>query len=91
MADRGDRGEEQDLSCQAKQSISHTTVTFYGDRVKICKDWVFNHLALPFSPVNFFTKNDMTVVPNPPFKKLQKRWEWYIRAEGDYFEGNGGQ
>jgi hypothetical protein len=24
------------------------------------------------------------------FKKWKKRWEWYIRAEGDYFEGDGG-
>jgi hypothetical protein len=23
-------------------------------------------------------------------KKLQKSWEWCIRAEGDYFEGDGG-
>jgi hypothetical protein len=25
------------------------------------------------------------------FKKWQKRWEQCIRAEGDYFEGDGGQ
>jgi hypothetical protein len=25
------------------------------------------------------------------FKKWQKRWERCIRAEGDYFEGDGGQ
>jgi hypothetical protein len=25
------------------------------------------------------------------FKKWQKRWEWCIHAEGDYFEGDGGQ
>jgi hypothetical protein len=25
------------------------------------------------------------------FKKWQKRWERYIRAEGDYFKGDGGQ
>jgi hypothetical protein len=25
------------------------------------------------------------------FKKLQKRWELCIRAEGDYFEGDCGQ
>jgi hypothetical protein len=25
------------------------------------------------------------------FKQWQKRWEWCIRAEGDYFEGDGGQ
>jgi hypothetical protein len=25
------------------------------------------------------------------FNKWQKRWEWCIRAEGDYFEGDGGR
>jgi hypothetical protein len=25
------------------------------------------------------------------FKKWQKRWELYMRAEGDHFEGDGGQ
>jgi hypothetical protein len=24
------------------------------------------------------------------FKKWQKRWEWCIHVEGDYFEGDGG-
>jgi hypothetical protein len=24
-------------------------------------------------------------------KKWQKRWEWYIRVDGDYFGGDGGQ
>jgi hypothetical protein len=23
------------------------------------------------------------------FKKWQKRWEWYIYVEGDYFQGDG--
>jgi hypothetical protein len=54
-------------SWQAKQSIPHTTVTLYGECVKICKDFAPNfgnkrtgcclmtmqHLALPFSPGNF--------------------------------------
>jgi hypothetical protein len=89
----------------------------------------------------FLTKNNMTVIPHPPylpdlapcdfslfprskiklkgrhfdtievieagsqvvlnaltehnfqdaFKKWQKRWEWHKHAEGDYFEGDGGQ
>jgi hypothetical protein len=25
------------------------------------------------------------------FKKWQKHWEWWIHAEGDYFEADGGQ
>jgi hypothetical protein len=83
--------------------------------------------------LEFFTKNNMTVVPHPPysslfprlkikmkdrhfdtievieaesqavlntltehdfqdaFDKWQKRLEWCIRAEGGYFEGDGGQ
>jgi hypothetical protein len=24
-------------------------------------------------------------------KKWQNRWEWYIRVEGDWFKGGGGQ
>jgi hypothetical protein len=90
-----------------------------------------HHLTLPFHQ-DFFTKNNMTIVHNPPyfslfprvkiklkghhfdssevteaelqvamntltehdfqdtFKTLQKCWEWCIRAEGDYFEDDGG-
>jgi hypothetical protein len=54
-------------SWQAKQSIPHTTVTFYGDCKKMCKDFALNFgnnrtgccnttthcLTLPFSPGNF--------------------------------------
>jgi hypothetical protein len=55
-------------SCwQAKQLISHTAVTFYGDCVKMCDDFAPNfgdktadccimtthHLTLSFSPGNF--------------------------------------
>jgi hypothetical protein len=65
------------LSWQAKQSIPHTTVMFYGDCVKTCEDCAPNFgdkrtgycitttrlFTLPFSPGIFFTKNKMTVVP----------------------------
>jgi hypothetical protein len=68
-------------SQQAKQSIPHTTVTFYSNCMKMCEDfapelwqqknWTLHHentsLMLPFSPGNFFTKNNMTVVPHPPY------------------------
>jgi hypothetical protein len=54
-------------SCQAKQSIPHTAVTFYGDCVKMCEDFApkfggkrtgrcvtSTHLhILLFSPKNF--------------------------------------
>jgi hypothetical protein len=68
-------------SWQAKQSIPHTTVTIYGDSVKMCEDFAPNfgdkrtaccittthHLKLPFSPGIFFGQNNMTVVPHPPY------------------------
>jgi hypothetical protein len=37
--------------------------------------------------LNTFTEHDFQDV----FKTWQKRWERCIRAEGDYFEGDGGQ
>jgi hypothetical protein len=37
--------------------------------------------------LNTFTEYDF----QDAFKKRQKRWERIIRAEGDYFEGDGGQ
>jgi hypothetical protein len=134
------------LSQQAKQSIAHTAVTFYGDYMKMCKDFAANfgdkrtgrcvtttdpHTS--FFTRESFTKINMAVVLHPPyfspfprlklklkghhfdtievidaellavlnaltesdlqdaFKTWQKRWERCIRAEGDYFEGDGGQ
>jgi hypothetical protein len=37
--------------------------------------------------LNTLTEHDF----QDAFKKFQKRWERCIRAEGDYFEGDGGQ
>jgi hypothetical protein len=37
--------------------------------------------------LNTLTEHDF----QDAFKKWQKRWEWCIRVEGDYFEGDGGQ
>jgi hypothetical protein len=67
-------------SCQAKQSIPHTTVMFHGDCVKIfngftpnfdnkrtgCCNTTTHHLTLLFSPGNFSQKH-ITVVPHPPY------------------------
>jgi hypothetical protein len=39
------------------------------------------------SVLNTLTEHDFP----DAFKKWQKHWEWCIRAEGDYFEGDGGQ
>jgi hypothetical protein len=62
-------------SWQAKQSIPHTTVTFYGDCVKICEDFASNfgdkelNVALQrtitqfLSTKQFLTKR--TQVPSP--------------------------
>jgi hypothetical protein len=69
------------LFWQAKQTIPHTTVTFYGDCVEMCEDFTLNFgdkrtgccimtthcLTLHFLPGNFFTKNNMTVIPHPPY------------------------
>jgi hypothetical protein len=57
-------------SWQSKQSIPHTTMTFYSDCMKICEDFALkfgdkrtgfcmtttHHLTLPFSPGNFLPK-----------------------------------
>jgi hypothetical protein len=37
--------------------------------------------------LNIITEHDF----QDEFKKWQKRWKLRIRAEGDYFEGDGGQ
>jgi hypothetical protein len=65
-------------SSEAKQSISHTTVTFHGDCVKMCEDFDSNFdniitgccittthclTLLYFTREFFFTENNMTVVP----------------------------
>jgi hypothetical protein len=67
-------------SWQSKQSVLHSAVIFYGDCVKMRKDFTPNfgnkrtgccimtvhYLTLPFSSSNFFTKKNMTVIPHPP-------------------------
>jgi hypothetical protein len=67
-------------SWQSKQSVLHTAVTFYGYCVKMHEDFTPNfgnkrtgccimtmhRLTLPFSSGNFFTRNNMTVIPHPP-------------------------
>jgi hypothetical protein len=68
------------LSCQAKQSIPHTTVTFHGNCVKMCEDFVPNlgdkttgccittthQLTLHFSPGNSWTKTTQFSSPTHP-------------------------
>jgi hypothetical protein len=58
-------------SWQAKQSVPHTAVTFYGDCMKMCGEdhpelwWQKTGRYITFSPGNFFTTN-MTAVPHSP-------------------------
>jgi hypothetical protein len=68
-------------SWQAKQSIPHITVTFYGDCVKMCEDVVPNfgdkrtgccttttlHLTLPFTGDFFLPKKQHDCRPPPPY------------------------
>jgi hypothetical protein len=74
------RSFTKNLSWQAKQSISHTTVTFHGDCMKMCKDFAPNfgnkrtdccstkihHLTLPFSPGNSDQKTAWLSCPTHP-------------------------
>jgi hypothetical protein len=69
------------LSWQAKQSILHTTVTFYGYCVKMCEDFSSNFgykltgccfttrhsLTFLFPPGIFWPKNNMTVVTHSSY------------------------
>jgi hypothetical protein len=65
-------------TCQAKQSIAHTAVTFYGDCVKMREDFVpkfgdkrtgccLKLSQTSFFTREFFTKYNMTVVPHAPY------------------------
>jgi hypothetical protein len=80
-------------SWQAKQLIPHTTVTFYGECVKMCEDLAQNlgnkgsgccnttthRLSLPFPPKIFFLANKiMTVVPHPAYSPDLAPWEFYL-------------
>jgi hypothetical protein len=67
----------KNLSWQAKQSTPHTTVTLYVDCVKMCEYFAPNFgekrnvcCITSFSTSEFLTKNNMTVVPHPPFYSL---------------------
>jgi 2'-5' RNA ligase len=63
----------QNLSWQTKQSIPHTTVIFYGDRLKMCEDFAPNFddertgcciTTTHRLTLRFFTRNNMTFVPH---------------------------
>jgi hypothetical protein len=84
-------------SWEGEQSIPHSTVTFNGDCVKMYEDFNPNfgnegtgccittthHLTL-FLPGNFFTRNNMTIVPHShffsPFPQLK------IQLKGGHFD-----
>jgi hypothetical protein len=78
----------------AKQWISRTTMPFYGDCVKMWEDFAPNfggkgsgsyittthRHALPFSLGDFLTKNNITVVPHPPYFFLFPRLKLILKG-----------
>jgi hypothetical protein len=84
-------------SWQAKQLIPHITVMFYADCTKIFKDFAPNfrdkisgsyitkthRLTLLFHQ-GFLTKNNMTLVPHPPYFTLFHRLK--IKLKGRHFD-----
>jgi hypothetical protein len=71
---------QKNSSWQAKQSVLHTAVTFYGDYMKMCKDFALKYgnkkLAVrhdnTLSHTSFFTrkllaKSNMTIFPHLPY------------------------
>jgi hypothetical protein len=77
-------------SWQAKQSTLHTTVTFYGDCVKMgrrpCPKLLGtkNRPSHLFSPGNFFTKTNMAVIFNSSYFFLFPRLK--IKLKGHHFD-----
>jgi hypothetical protein len=75
-------------SWQAKQSSPHTTLTFYGDCVKMCEDFALNfgvnrtgccittthHLTLSSSPGNFWLKSTWLLSPTHPTFLCFRDW-----------------
>jgi hypothetical protein len=84
---------KKNSSWQAKQSIPHTSVTFYGDCVKVCEDLsrtlATEELAVAtrqrtvsqflFHQEFLFIKTNMTV-PHPPYVSLFPRFK--IKLKG---------
>jgi hypothetical protein len=85
-------------SWQARWSILHTTVMIYGDCVKMYENFTPNfgnkrtgccittmhHLIFHFSSEIFLTKNNMTVVPHPPYFSLIPQLK--IKLKGHHFD-----
>jgi hypothetical protein len=53
----------KELVLQAKQSIPHTTVTFYGDCVKMCEDFAPN-FGDKITGCYIMTKHHLTLRPS---------------------------
>jgi hypothetical protein len=83
----------------AGKTVPRATVPFYGYCVKMCEDFVQDfydkrigccyittrhRLILPFSPGNFFTKDNMTVVPHQPYVSPFSRLK--IKLKGRHFD-----
>jgi hypothetical protein len=74
-------------------------VTFYGDYLEVCEDFAPNfgdrttgccimttQSHASFFPREFFTKNNMTVVPHPPYSFLFPRLK--LQFKGRHFDTN---
>jgi hypothetical protein len=85
---------KKNSSCQANQSVPHTTVTFYGGWVKNVRrlrpelwrqsNWLLHH-DNPLSHTFFFNrefsaKNSMTVFPQPPYFYLFPRLKIELKS-----------
>jgi hypothetical protein len=78
---------------QAKQSIPPSTVTFYGDCVKMCQDfapnnWLLHHDNAPYHSFIFhqgiLTNTNLAIVPDPPYFSLYPRLR--IKLKGRHFD-----
>jgi hypothetical protein len=56
----------------------------FGDKITGCCITTMHHLRLHFSPANFFTRNNMTVVPYPLYFPLFPQLK--IKLKGRHFD-----
>jgi hypothetical protein len=88
---------KRNSSWQAKQSVSHTIATFYGDWVKMCEDSAPNFgdkrtgccITTTQSHTSFFaweflSKNNIIIVPHPPYFSLFLRLK--VRLKCRHFD-----
>jgi hypothetical protein len=93
------KGFAKNSSWQAKQPVPHTTVTFYGDCVKMCEEFASNfgdkitgccistphHLTLPFFTREFLTKTTLMLSPNHYYYLYGEGVRSPIDSQMEYF------